>query len=251
MKLGMTSLTFGDRKIEDVIMYAKTADIDGIEWGVGENHVHISDKQIIGKIKKLSAENGLEIFSLGSYCEMYDRDECMLTLETAKMLSAPIIRVWAGSKGTDACGSDEYKTIVENTKYMAERARDCKVKIGFEYHGDTLTDTADGAARLIKNIGMKNVGLYWQPDECISREDNIINFNKVKPYLVGNLHVQNYTPQNGYMMLSEIKDDLQTYYGSIRDGKLNLLIEFVKDAALENLISDANILRKIINGGLA
>ena len=60
------------------------------------------------------------------------------------------------------------------------------------------------------------------------------------------LHIQNYTPENGYGMLSEIRGNLVKYYDSIREEDFKLLIEFVKDGDPYNLIRDARVLGEIV-----
>ena len=75
MKVGMTSLTLRDKSIENVFECAKKAELDGIEWGVSEKHVSLDNDAQIDKIKEESRKNGIEIFSIGSYCRMTDKAE--------------------------------------------------------------------------------------------------------------------------------------------------------------------------------
>ena len=71
MKIGMTSLTLRSECVENVIKYAKVAGIEGIEWGVSDLHMPICDKEQAEKIKALSKEIGIEIFSLGGIDGFY------------------------------------------------------------------------------------------------------------------------------------------------------------------------------------
>lgn len=246
MKIGMTSLTLREESIENVIKYAKEAGISGIEWGVSEKHASIEDDSFIERIKTESQKNGIEIFSLGSYCNMTDKADCDRTLEVAVKLGAPVIRLWAGRKSIEEC-DDEYKnTVIENSVYMAEKAGELNIKLGFEYHSYTLTETADSAVELIKEINQSNVGLYWQPDGNLSVEENIKDRNKVLPFLVGNIHIQNYSETKGYMLLEEISDRISKYFEDIKDKDYNVMIEFVKDSLPENVIKDAVTLKKLI-----
>jgi len=245
MKIGMTSLTLREEPVENVIKYAKEAGISGIEWGVSDLHMPLCDKSQAEKIKKLSEENGIEIFSLGSYCRMLDKEDCDKTLETAVMLSAPIIRLWAGKGPWETTDRETIDKIVENTLYMSEKAKEYGIRLGFEYHTNTLTQGADNAVRFMKEIKDDNVGLYWQPSGNISAEENLAEFKKVMPYLVGNLHVHNHNSQQGYQPLSDIKDNLKLYYNDIKEEDYNLMIEFVKDSSVENLFADAKTLLEL------
>ena len=106
MKFGMTSLTFRDKSIEETLESAKKAGVKCIEWGVSEKHAGSIEN--IEKIKKLSKECGIEICSLGSYCKLTDWNHCLETIEFAKELSAPVIRIWAGEKSPEDCDKEPH-----------------------------------------------------------------------------------------------------------------------------------------------
>ena len=247
MKLGMTSLTLCECEIENVIKHAKEAELKGIEWGVCEKHVSLDNNNNVEKIKRLSKESGIEIFSLGSYCYMEKIEECEKNIKTAILLNAPVIRVWAGVKAPSDCDDAYIKTIVSNTRYMADIAKEHGIKIGFEYHNHSLTENAESAINLIKKIDRENVGLYWQPNHNLSAEENVVERDAVLPYCVGNLHIQNFTPDDGYKPLAEIKEDLLLYFNDIKSRNYNLMIEFVKDSTPDNLFEDAKQLKKVID----
>lgn len=134
---------------------------------------------------------------------MTDFDECVKTLETAKMLGAPIIRIWAGEKSSCDCDEHYYCVIVENTRKTAQLAENHSIKLCFEYHPNTLTDNPDEAVRLVQKINEKNVGLYWQPQGYLSYEENLTAFKKVKPYVLKNIHLNNYIKEKDYCYLSD------------------------------------------------
>lgn len=247
MKLGMTSLTLRNHTVADVIQCAKNANLSGIEWGVSDEHLPLCDVARAEEIKELSREAGLEIFSLGSYCDMDDREICDRTLDTAVILGAPIIRIWAGTKYSRDC-SDEYKKmIVENTIYLAEKAEKHNIVIGFEYHASTLAENPDAAIWLVKAVNRNNVGLYWQPDYNLSPEENRLDRDRVLPFCIGNLHIQNYSEECSYQPLSEIEDVLHLYYDDLKHEDYRLMIEFVKDGKVESLNADAETLKKVIS----
>lgn len=247
LKIGMTSLTLKNESITNVVKIAKEAGIEGIEWGVSDKHMKLCDEKSAEEIRKASSEYGVEIFSLGSYCYMEEREECDVALETAVLLGAPIIRIWAGKLPPYEC-DDEYRDkIISNTIYMANKAREHNIVLGFEYHPWTLTETADDAIALISEINKDNVGLYWQPSSKISLEENILDRNKVMPYCVGNIHIQNYSEEVGYQNLSLIEDGLKLFFDDIKSEDYRVMIEFVKDGSVENLFDDAHALRKVIS----
>lgn len=246
MKIGMTSLTLRNENVENVIKYAKEAELSGIEWGVSDLHIPLGNKKQAEKIKKLSSESGIEIFSLGSYCRMLEKEEIDNVVETAVMLEAPIIRVWAGDESPHDDDGEYRQKIADNAKYMSEQTGKYNINIGFEYHIGTLTENAESAVNLIKKIDCCNVGLYWQPSGSLSPQENLKEFISVRPYIIGNLHVHNYSVDKGYQSLESISENLKLYYGDIKDMPYNLLIEFVKDSTPQNIKADADTLRKVL-----
>jgi len=244
MKIGMTSLTFRNRSIEEVIKIAKTAGIDGIEWGVSEGHA--GSYENIDKIKLLSAQEGIEIFSLGSYCYMTEPEGCKETVDMAARLSAPIIRIWAGKKTPWDCRDEEFEQIVVNTRKMAEYAAEHGIKLGFEYHGYSLTETAESAVRLVQAINCDNVALYWQGSGKISYEENVKNLKEISPYLAGIFHVQNYVSGEGYVLIEPISNKLEGYLAPFKDTDYKVLIEFVKGGLEESFYQDVDVLKRIL-----
>lgn len=244
MKIGMTSLTFRDHSIEEVIRIAKTAGIDGIEWGARAEHA-VSDENI-DKIKLLSAQEGIEIFSLGSYCYMLDQEECKKTVDMAVRLSAPVIRIWAGEKSPWNCSEEEFDLIVDNTKKMAEYAEKFGITLGFEYHRNSLTETAESAVRLAKAVDRENVGLYWQNTERVGYEENINNLQMVTPYLAGIFHLQNRSVEEGNLLIEHISDKLEGYLKPFKNSDYKALIEFVKGGLEDNFYQDVTVLKRVI-----
>lgn len=247
MNIGMTSLTLRNENAENVIKYAKEAGLSGIEWGVAENHMPLLDKEQAEKIKKMSEESGIKIFSLGSYCKMTSKEDCDKTLLTAVMLGAPVIRLWAGEKSPENADESYISMIVENTLYMAKKAEEYSIKLGFEYHNGTLTQESASAVDFMKRVNRENVGLYWQPVGALSAEENKAAFSDVLPYAIGNLHIHNHSVETGYKKLSEIEENIKLYYNDIKDEPFNLLIEFVKDSNIQNLKDDAKTLKTALN----
>lgn len=245
MKIGMTSNTLKDESIEKIFEYAKQVGLEGIEWGVIENHINLDDPTTQEKVKNLSKKENIEIFSLGSYTRMTDSAECDKTLDAAIRMGAPIIRLWAGNKSPHKCTAEDIACVVKNTIDMANRAKKYNIRLGFEYHGGTLTETAASAVELIKKVNCSNVGLYWQPSGSRSVQENLEDRAMVLPYCIGNIHLQNYVPDKGYGLLDEITDRIHQFFDDIKDRDYNIMIEFVKDGSIENLMNDAETLKKI------
>ncbi len=246
MKFGITSLTLKQLPVETVAQVVSSAGLNGIEWGVGENHVILGDKNRADEILQASEKYGLSVFSLGSYCYLNDKEECALTVETAKLIKAPIIRVWAGRIGSATCDEENYASLVEHTRYMADLAAASGISLGFEFHRNSLTDTPESAVELIKKVDRENVRLYWQPTSRQSLEENLRSFDMVKPYLCGNIHFQNYSREKGYEPFAAAKDIIKAYFDDVKSEDWNVMIEFVKDSLPENVCADAATLIELL-----
>lgn len=57
--------------------------------------------------------------------------------------------------------------------------------------------------------------------------------------------LHNHNNTDGYMLLSEIKENLKLYYEDLKNSDYNLMVEFVKDGTVENLKKDAKTLLNI------
>lgn len=248
MKIGMVSVTFIKQPIEEVFRIAKNAGIDGIEWSAkGE---HAINEENIDKIKQLSEQEGIGIFSFGSYCYMSDPEECMGVVDKAVRMNAPVIRIWAGKKSPQDCSEEEFEQIVANTKIMADYAAKYNITLAFEYHRKTLTETAESAVRLIKAIKRDNVKLYWQNSGAYNLADNLKNQRAITPYLVGLFHLQNSYGGKGNQLLEEISEDIEHYYKPFMRTDYKVMIEFVKDGLEENFYKDVEAVRNVLFGTL-
>ena len=249
IKLGLVSVTFCKLSIEEVVRIAVAAGIDGIEWSAkGEHAVSIEN---IDKITALSEENGLDIFSFGSYCYMNEWEECERALQMAVRLGAPVIRVWAGWKKLSDWTEESYTELVENTRKMADKAAEYGITVAFEYHRKTLTETAESAVRLIKAVDRENVKLYWQNSAAFTYEENQQNLTTVTPHLAGVFHLGNGRGGQGPQLIEEIRKEIEGYYHPFINTDYKVMMEFVKDGLEESFYSDINVLRECFDLGKA
>jgi len=249
IKLGLVSVTFSKLAIEEVVRIAVAAGIDGIEWS--EKGEHAVSMENIDKIKALSEENGLEIFSFGSYCYMTEWEKCEKALEMAVRLGAPVIRVWAGWKKLSDWTEETYAELVENTRRMADKAAEYRITLAFEYHRKTLTETAESAVRLIKTVDRENVKLYWQNSAAFTYEENLQNLTAVTPYLAGVFHLGNGRGGQGPQLIEGIREEIEGFYQPFLKTDYKVMMEFVKGGLEESFYSDINVLRECFSLGEA
>ena len=121
LKPGLCSISFRKHSVDEVIEFARAAGIEGIEWG-GDVHLPPGDLALAHSVREKTEAAGLVVSSYGSYYRA-DREEGPFSavLETAAALDAPVIRVWAGRRGS-ADADESYRTEVADCLRQAAAA---------------------------------------------------------------------------------------------------------------------------------
>jgi 3-dehydroshikimate dehydratase len=171
-------------------------------------------------------------------------------LETAVTLGAPLIRVWAGRKGTDSADAAYFNQVVEDSQRIADLAAEAAVPVVYEFHRETLTDTNAAARMLLEAVDHPNIRSYWQPPRGLSVEENLAGLDAVLPWLAG-LHVFNWhrTTYERLPLAGAGADWLRYLEKAESSGRdLYALIEFVRGDAPEQFLEDAGMLKSWLIG---
>lgn len=243
IKTGLVSITFRSLSPEEIIALVKNARLDGIEWG-GDIHCPHGDVQRAKKVEQMTRDAGLDVAAYGSYYKVASGEEFEPILESAIALRAPIIRVWAGNKGSKDADECYVKAVVDDSMKIANMAKKEGIQIAYEYHGNTLTDTNKSALELLKAVDNDNMFSYWQPPQDISVDERKDGLVKVLPWLT-NIHVFSWGKDIRYP-LAQLESEWQEYFDIV--SKLEedryAMIEFVKDDDPKQFIEDAKTLKK-------
>ena len=251
IETGLVSITFRQLNVEEVIRATVEAGLQGIEWG-SDVHVPVGDLEHARKTRELTEAAGLKVFSYGSYYRAGDNGDPQKdfapVLETACALGAPVIRVWAGSKWSWKAGEAYWDKVVEDSRIIGDMAAEKGIKICFEYHGWTLTDNRFSAQELSINVGRENVRLYWQPNFCLTTEENLLALDMLLPR-VENIHCFFWNARGERFPLAQGSECWEKFAQLIKadGGDHRLMVEFVKDATPEQLLQDAEALRRAIS----
>ena len=167
IKPGICSVTFREKSVEEVIQLTVEAGLDGIEWG-GDRHVPAGDIKTAERVGKLTRDAGLVPASYGSYYFAFDLPgaspaDCEPTVEAAVALGAPAIRIWAGSMKVEEKTPDYFDTVVQQSCRMADLAQEVGIKVAYEFHPGTYTETLEGLLKLLDAAAHPNLYAYWQP----------------------------------------------------------------------------------------
>ncbi|MDQ0300523.1 sugar phosphate isomerase/epimerase [Salibacterium salarium] len=246
-KIGMCSVTFRGKTIDEIIKLASEADLHSIEWA-GDVHVPPGDTAQARYTAQMTKEAGLGVSSYGSYYKAgaeHHATPFPAVLETAEELDAPSIRIWAGVKGSEDVGPEERKQVVRDIQDAATHAQSKGVGIHLEYHGGTLTDTAESARQLMEEIDHPNVQLYWQPAVGLSMEERLSSIETVKPW-IKHVHVFFWRGTTRYP-LQEGREEWKAYLRHIPDDKSRFaMLEFVQNDDPTQFLCDAAELRDLI-----
>lgn len=239
IKTGLVSVTFRQKSIEEIVKLAQKAGLFAIEWG-GDVHVPHGDLESAKSACRLTKESGLITASYGSYYRAGTKMDFSPVLETALNLQAPNIRVWAFNKGAAETAPFEREETVNDLQECVNLAKKHGITVSCEFHAGTLTDSAEGALKLLSEIeGLKT---YWQPQTSLSIIERKQGLEAVLPYIT-NIHVFNWTKKER-LLLEEAKDEWKNYFGLVQDGFA--LLEFVKDDSEKSFFSDANTLKRML-----
>ena len=244
---GCTSVTFRSLDPFRIIQLSTEVQADCIEWG-SDVHATAEDQNRLIRIAQQCAEQDLKICSLGSYykcCQGLDpKKDFAALIHTAKILKAPVIRIWAGRTASAQADELYFKAMVSEVRQCCDMAEQEGIIVAFEYHRRSLTDTADSAVSLLKAVNRNNCKTYWQPNPELSCMENREELKKILPWLC-RVHVFSWLPDNTRLPLQKQEAEWKSYLQLIPDS-IPLLIEFVKDDSTEQFIEDMNTLRRWI-----
>lgn len=247
---GLVSITFRKLTPARIVELVAQAGLEGIEWG-GDVHVPHGEISTARKVRKMTGDAGLKVAAYGSYyragIQTNEGISFESVIETAVELGAPLIRVWAGNKGSAAMTNAERATVVSALQEMGTQAERAGKQISLEYHLQTLTDTNESALKLMNEVNHPNVGLYWQP---YARESFDYCLEGLKACLpnVTNIHTFSWQSEGEVirrlpLAAGEVRwaEYLRVIRSSGRDHFV--MIEFVKDDQEEQFLEDAEVLK--------
>lgn len=249
LKSGLVSITFRKKTNLEICALCQRANLSAVEWG-GDVHVPPKGKKAKETLH-LTKEHGLQVSSYGSYFRLgQGADAFMQNLEEAVNLTAPVIRIWAGTRGSREYQTDERKLLTDELMMLSEKAFDANVRVALEYHPNTLTDDRESVKQLLNETEGEAYSplFYWQPRWDWNAEDTISALSDLGDRL-SHAHVFAWEHTEDGILRKPIAEGekLLTRALSIKkDGCA--LIEFVKDDADEMLLKDAATLNKWING---
>lgn len=243
---GLVSVTFRRLAPQTIIDLCARAGVKGIEWG-GDVHVPHGDLARARQVRQMTEDAGLTVASYGSYYRVGDGEPCPfeVVVETAEAMGAPVIRAWAGKKGSVDADAAYRNLVVRDSRRIADLAAEAGIVVAYEWHVSTLTDTNESAHWLLDSVDCKNVKSYWQPPRYATLEYNLAGLQMVQSRL-SNVHVYYWSAATAERLpLAEGEEVWLQYLTHIAavPGDRFAMLEFVKDDEPDNLIRDAATLK--------
>lgn len=245
-KKGLVSISFRSNNVEEIVRAARAASLEAIEWG-GDVHAPHGDACAARYAAEVSKEYGLECVHYGSYYKIGYSDPEMFygVLESARILGAPIIRVWAGHGiHPYSLPAEDYERIVKDAERICDLAGD--IIIATECHNDSITEDYTYALKFFRDVGRDNLKTLWQPNQHRGFEYDLHAAKALLPYIVG-VHTFNWVGDkpDKYPLLDG-KEKWRAYMEILREKELNYMLEFMPDDNIESLPYEAEALDRFI-----
>lgn len=241
---GLVSVTFREKKPEEIIALCVQNSLCGVEWGEN-SHIMPGDPEGAAALRKKTLDAGLKVVAYGSYYRLCTGMDFKPTLVSAKALGAPVIRVWAGNIPSEEADEDYRSNAAGEAALIAGQAEKEGIKIAFEWHKNTLTDTNESAVDLLKHANHPNLYCLWQPTAALNMEQRCEGIRLLGDRLL-NLHTY-YWPDGKREEFAPGKGEWKQYLSYVpKDRDRYALLEFVKDNTVEQLEKDAKALIELL-----
>ena len=254
---GVCSVTFRDKSPEAVVEQVASEGLKAIEWGA-DVHAPPDDVDNARRVGELTRQAGLEVAGYGSYYLAFDEAgeapaPFQPVLAAAAAMGAPIIRIWGGSlkvPKTDAY----FGTVVQRCREAAGLAAEKNIKVAFEYHRNTFTETLEGTLRLLEAVDHPNIYTFWQPRNGSTLDERLEEIKALADRLLS-IHVFHWQPSPKppfpRLNLNDGADLWKPCLDAIGrlPGDHYALLEFVRDDAVEQFRQDATTLRRMTGAG--
>lgn len=247
LSAGLCSVTFRDRSPEDIVALASSAGLDCIEWG-GDVHAPHGEVAAAQRVAELTHEAGMSVCSYGSYLFADDAasNNTQAVLDTTEALEAPAVRVWAPLGVEPGCGPQQFAQVADSLGEISVAADQRGLLVYVEFHGGTLTATAQSAGALLDRVGADNLLCAWQPPYWapLPVEREVADLALLAPHL-GHLHVYSWRTDG-------TREPLEAHAGQwparlaaasgapvVEGFRRAALLEFVADDSEESYVADA------------
>jgi sugar phosphate isomerase/epimerase len=245
---GLVSVTFRRYSPQDVIKLVQKTTLKRIEWG-GDVHVPPGETETAKEVAKQTEDAGLTVAAYGSYYRVgvpgKQQASFDQVLETAAALGAPLIRLWAGDRGSRSANDQHWDRAASETQMLADQAKQAGIALAFEFHGHTLNDEVESTERLMTIVNRRNVGTLWQPNASLDVEYMMDHLRRLRKWLY-NIHVFHWHEGQRRPLVEAENQWCRLLAAASAGGSRDVgaLLEFVQNDSQKNFLEDAQTLRE-------
>ncbi len=245
---GLVSITFRQLTPRQIVDLVVQAGLTAIEWG-GDLHAPHGDRAAALEIAQMCRDAGLAVPTYGAYYRVGHPEILPFAdvLASALALGTPTIRVWAGRLGSKEADAGYWAAVVEDSQRIVDQAADAGIAIAYEFHGNSLTDTAESTRRLLEAVERPTLRSLWQPPKGSTPAENRRDIDALAPWL-SHIHLFSWRIEEGQTIrlpLSEYAIQWREYLARIdrQGGDRYALLEFVRNDDPAQFLADAATLR--------
>lgn len=246
MSLGLSSFSYSNNTITEVINIAKNANLDYIQWcGC---HIGASDFKKAEEAFSAMQNSGLSCPQYNSSFDLYSsenpEEEFLNILKIADILGADSVCLRAGSVTYENADEEYLAKFLSRLDTISKLAEKENKNISFEFLSGTLFDNYMTAISLLVELDYKNVFVNWQPNSSVSLLYSLFELKTLIKY-VKNVNIVLKNADNCYQPMVECQDDWRQYISILRTKKRCLFIE--TKGSPDDLTKDTAILKKLFD----
>lgn len=241
-KIGVASVTFRNKTIEEIIEICRKNQVKFIEWGAD---VHVKTKEDALKAKELCDNANIKISSYGSYyCVGSKKTEEWIALcENASVMGAESVRVWLGNKDSEMTSNEEYDNILEDCKMLCDVADKYNLIVSPECHDNTFNNNTDALLRFVKDLDKANFRTYFQ-SRYFRMEYDLDRIDRTFDYIL-NMHVSYSDLKREQMFRKKDKNYLDMLLKKMLSKKFEgiVILEFTQNSSEKAFAEDIGKLK--------
>ena len=198
-----------DLDLEGAASTLRSLGYDGVEWRVTEvsrappekvtfhrgNRATVDASRVLEeapRVRALSDRHGLAVPALGTYLRPGDLEGIGRSMEAARVLGCPQIRVQVPKYDGQRGYNEVFREAVEAYAAVEDLARRRGVRVNLEIHHGTICPSASAAHRFLSHFDSGHMGAIFDPGNMVheGRENWQLGLELLGPYL-SHVHVKN------------------------------------------------------------
>jgi 3-dehydroshikimate dehydratase len=247
-KLGLCSVTFREKPVEEIIEIAAQQGLEGIEWGADVHVKPDSPAEYVAVVAGKCRSAGLAVPSYGSYFDVLEHQPVDFTpiVEKAALLGAGVIRVWGGWVRPEVVTDEQFEKITSTSRRIAAMAEEADIRVAFEFHDHTPTEGGDNVLKVLEGAHHPNLYTYYQLIRPNEYDWNLENLEKIYPRLAY-VHVQANDGEKN-LPLEHFKEVWKEILIRLKKQRYDgwLFFEFNKDNSVEQLAEDIRLMKSLM-----